>query len=334
MRFAAFSRIAACIVGISCSFAPMTSGASNCKCPKNPGPGGGVQCAKDQVATCDPSSGECNCTCDSVQAGKTKAEYEAQILSTVLHAKIDPSELSSDQYRVPVSSFRKSYEANGTFTFDKEENPAGRSRNRGQVTVGVPEWLEKVLGRKGGVSIGPGASLQNCPNGMCIGGENRGPATVNNPTGSIVNQNSTNLGAQTVNNTPPSRIPSDEQIIHFKSIISRVDPKFTVRIFPAGSGDDVEPTVEKIANALHDLERPVNTAGYIGFGGGPIATAEGIECYSTEWDSPDLQQFLKAMEVLGLKCKVINHARALVGESEVTIARNGGVTVLIGRQPR
>jgi hypothetical protein len=102
MRFAAFSRIAACIVGISCSFAPMTSPAQSCKCPKNPGPGGGVQCAKDQIATCDPSSGECNCTCDSVQAGKTKADYQAQIFSKVLHTKVDPDELSSSIRQVCV----------------------------------------------------------------------------------------------------------------------------------------------------------------------------------------------------------------------------------------
>ncbi len=178
MRFAAFSRIAACIVAIICSFAPMTSEAADCRCRKNPGPGGGVQCAKDQIATCDGTSGECNCTCDSVQPGKAKADYQAQIFSKVLHTKVNPDELSSPQYQKYVSSFRKSGGDEGTFSFDKE---AGASRGR-QVTVGVPEWLEGVLAGKGGVSIGPGASLQNCPNGICIGGANSGTATVNNFT--------------------------------------------------------------------------------------------------------------------------------------------------------
>jgi len=190
MRFAAFSRIAACIVGFSCSFAPMTSEASNCKCPKNPGPGGGVQCAKDQVATCDATSGVCNCTCDSVQAGKTKAEYEAQIFSQVLHTKVDPDELSSPQYGKFVSSFRKSNGDKGTFTFDKETG-AGRGR---QVTVGVPEWLEGVLAGRGGVSIGAGASIQippgttieattNAPDSAAVG-INTGTVTVNPPVNS------------------------------------------------------------------------------------------------------------------------------------------------------
>jgi hypothetical protein len=205
MRFAAFSRIAACIVGISCSFAPMTSPAQSCKCPKNPGPGGGVQCAKDQIATCDPSSGECNCTCDSVQAGKTKADYQAQIFSKVLHTKVDPDELSSPQYGKFVSSFRKSNGDKGTFSFDKE---AGAGRGR-QVTVGVPEWLEEVLGGKGGVSIGPGASLQNCPNGICIGGENSGTATVNNFA-------------------PPERRLSDEQMLSLVACLKTNPGKFTV----------------------------------------------------------------------------------------------------------
>src|ERR1035441_156893 len=89
MRFAAFIRIAACIVGIICNFALMTSEAANCKCRKNPGPGGGVECAKDQIATCDATSGECNCTCDSVQPGKTKADYQAQMFSKVFHTKVD-----------------------------------------------------------------------------------------------------------------------------------------------------------------------------------------------------------------------------------------------------
>jgi hypothetical protein len=180
MRSAAFSRIAACIVAVSCGLAPITSRAQSCKCPRNPGLGGGVQCSKDQIAICDPSSGECNCTCDSVQPGKTKADYEAQIFSKVLNSKIDPADLSSPQNRIFVSSFRKSRDAKGTFSFDKEEGPAGRQESQGRVKVGVPEWLEEVLSSKGGVSVGPGASLQNCPNGICIGGENKGTATVNN----------------------------------------------------------------------------------------------------------------------------------------------------------
>jgi hypothetical protein len=176
MKFAAFRGIAVCIVWISCNIAPMLFAGESCKCPKNPGPGGGVQCAKDQIATCDPSSGECNCTCDSVQRGKSKEEYEALILSKVLKTEVDTGDLSSPQYDRFLSSFRKGGNK-GTFNFDKSVIGNGQAA---RVQVGVPEWLESVISGKGGVSIGPGATLQDCPNGICIGGENSGTATVNN----------------------------------------------------------------------------------------------------------------------------------------------------------
>ena len=130
MRFAAFGGIAACIVGISCSLAPVTSAAQSCKCPKNPGPGGGVQCSKDQIATCDPSSGECNCVCDSVQPGKTKADYEAQIFSKVMHTKVDPADLSSRKYGGFVSSFVRAPKTRGTFSSRKKPGPVQATRSR------------------------------------------------------------------------------------------------------------------------------------------------------------------------------------------------------------
>ena len=154
----------------------MSLQAAVCRCPKSPGPGGGVQCAKDQIATCDPSSGECNCTCDSVERGKSKEEYEALIFSRTLHTTVNPADLISPQYHKLVSSFRKGeHEDKGTFYFEKQ---AG-SNHTARVKVGVPEWLADILAGKGMLN-GPGASLQNCPNGICIGGNNDGAATVNN----------------------------------------------------------------------------------------------------------------------------------------------------------
>jgi hypothetical protein len=179
MKCAAFKCLSVWIVGIGCSLTPTLLAAGDCKCPHNPGPGGGVQCAKDQIATCDPSSGECNCTCDSVERGKSKEEYEALILSRTLHTTVSAADLSSPQYHKLVSSFRKGEdEDQGTFYFEKETG----SDRKARVKVGVPEWLESVLAGKGAVLNGPGASLQNCPNGICIGGDNSGTATVYNFT--------------------------------------------------------------------------------------------------------------------------------------------------------
>lgn len=177
MKLIALHRAFAWAIAISCSFLPTAFVAQSCKCPKNPGPGGGVHCASNQIATCDPTSGECNCTCDSAQQGKTKEEYEAQIFSQVLHKKVDPAELSSPQYAIPSSSFRKAPQFKGTFSFDTEEQPAGRSERPGKIRVGVPDWLEKILEGHDGVSVGPGALLQNCPNGKCTNGNNHVDAT-------------------------------------------------------------------------------------------------------------------------------------------------------------
>lgn len=174
MKFAVSRNVTVFVAGIVFIFAPVLFGEESCKCPRSPGPGGGVQCAKNQVATCDPSSGECNCTCDSIEGGKSKDYYEALILSKTLHTAVEPTELSAPQYRKVMSSFRRGDEK-GTFRLDK--GGTGRST---EVNVGVPDWLDDVLVGKGGVSFGPGAGLQNCPNGICITGNNNGSATVNN----------------------------------------------------------------------------------------------------------------------------------------------------------
>jgi hypothetical protein len=136
MKLAVIKALGVCVVAISCNFTSMLFAAENCRCPKNPGPGGGVQCAKDQLATCDPSTGECNCTCDSVQRGKTKEEYQSLIFSRVLNKRVEPFDMHSPEYQKLNSSFSKS-ESNGTFYLSKKAQD-GRTV---QVTIGVPEWL-------------------------------------------------------------------------------------------------------------------------------------------------------------------------------------------------
>ncbi len=300
MKSVAFSKAAACIVGIICSLAPGTSTAQSCKCPRNPGPGGGVQCSKDQIATCDPSSGECNCTCDSVQPGKTKADYEAQIFSKVLHTKVDPSDLSTGQYSVPVSSFRKSLEGKDTFSFDKEEGPAGRQERKGQIKVGVPEWLEEVLNNKGGVSLGPGASLQNCPNGICIGGENSGTATVNNYA-------------------PPTRLLDSGHREKFKAAL-RGTPKDVVYIFPDGTDTDVIPLAKQLCDLFNDSWTADCPPGI-----SPLTLPTdlvGIHCYSAK------NAAMQAFHEGGLDCIVEDRPFIAGGTTIYTM------TILIGNAKR
>ena len=174
MKFVATRAVAAFTLGIVCSLTSMLFAGESCKCPKDPGPGGGVKCAKNQLATCDPSSGECNCTCDSVESGKSKEYYQALIFSKALNTTIEPSDLSLPRYSKLLSSFRKA-DNKGTFVFQKNVGTDHPS----DVRVGVPDWLENVLVGKGGTAIGPGASFQNCPNGICNAGDNNGSQTVN-----------------------------------------------------------------------------------------------------------------------------------------------------------
>jgi hypothetical protein len=97
---------------------------------------------------------------------------------------VEPDDLSSPQYQKFVSTFRKSDGDKGTFRFDKEP---GGSQGR-QIQIGVPGWLEEVLEAKGGVSVGPGAALQNCPNGNCSVENDNGTkiyATSNAPNSAV-----------------------------------------------------------------------------------------------------------------------------------------------------
>jgi len=184
MKSAAFKRIAICAVGVSLNLGTTLSRASSCKCPKPPG--GGVQCTDNQIAKCDPRYGECNCSCVSVTREKTPAEYEALILSSVFGTEVKPAEIS-DEYR--GLGFRQNKPQSNdkgeiTFSLDFSKAPhlhfgdsgnlkdALRLQEASKVKLGLPGWLGDLLIAKGGVSVGPGASLQNCPNGSCAAGDN------------------------------------------------------------------------------------------------------------------------------------------------------------------
>jgi hypothetical protein len=194
MKSDALSRIAICVIGAGLCLTPTPSTASGCKCPKPPG--GGVQCTDNQIAKCDPRDGECNCSCVSVERQKTTAEYEAVILSSVLKAEISATEVLNTFRGVKFSEDKHGVDEKDDFTisvdFSKLGPPKGEQvwnvggghgvdlKGASQVKVGLPGWLGEALVAKGGVSVGPGASLQNCTNGICIGGDNNGTATVIN----------------------------------------------------------------------------------------------------------------------------------------------------------
>jgi hypothetical protein len=63
---------------------------------------------------------------------------------------------------------------------------------------------------------------------------------------------------------------------------------------------------------------------------GVTTDVEGLKCYSTHWSSPDGVAFQKAMEAGGLTCEYIPEG---FSQNGVTIM-GGGITILIGRQPK
>ena len=120
--------------------APALIWAQECRCPERPkGPGGGVRCTKDQIATCDPSKGECNCSCDSAPRGKKKEEYLSVIFSRGLGTEVTPSELSEPKYQDLMASFLRS-ENKGNYSLTKIVE--GKQI---QVNVSLPEWLVSAL---------------------------------------------------------------------------------------------------------------------------------------------------------------------------------------------
>lgn len=120
--------------------------AEKCDCPSPPG--GGVQCTKGQIATCDPTKGVCNCKCEDVPKGKSNDEYFSIIFSTALDHYVEPTDLSKPQFQALSRKFIDS-ERNGMFYVSKKNN-------RGEtvdVTIGLPDWLAGEL--KAGWGPGP-----------------------------------------------------------------------------------------------------------------------------------------------------------------------------------
>lgn len=162
-------------------------------------------------------------------------------------------------------------------------------------------------------------------NGAAVGSITAGPCS------NIQVGGSGNTSA--VNCAPPSRIPSDKQMEDFKAILEKAN-KITIRIFPAGSTDDVPPIRRKLCDALHQIHWPFATAKDVDSGGYDAFSVEGIECYSVTWDSPSPKSFAEAMDAAGLRCKKIAGEPPFGGATGVIMGGPGGITVLIGRQPR
>jgi hypothetical protein len=136
--------------------------------------------------------------------------------------------------------------------------------------------------------------------------------SVTNPTGSIVNQNSTNYGSQVVNNAPPSRVLSDGNARKFQ--IALEGRSGTIFIFPDGTDIDVVP----LAKQLCDLFQGHGAVNCIGVPGSAAmisislpSQVNGIHCYLTD------ERVYAAFKDSGLKCM---YESSRLGESGLSVA--------------
>jgi hypothetical protein len=147
---------------------------------------------------------------------------------------------------------------------------------------------------------------------------------VENPTGSIVNQDSQNFGTQSVYNTPPSRIiPSGKENDFVNAL--KTFPGGLVTIVKAGSSDDVAPLEGQIVQLAHRAGWGANYGGSV-YSAEGTPQADGLECYLPRgWDQPMGRAFKMALQSANLKCKYFNTAYNFGGMGV------GGLAFVIGR---
>lgn len=151
--------------------------------------------------------------------------------------------------------------------------------------------------------------------------------SVTNPSGSIINQASPNYGKQIINNVPPSRVRSDEQLAAFEFEFNKVKHG-AIRVVFASSADDVFPLSQQICAVA--LRAKWGTSCPLGRNSqmGREAVADGLQCYSDNWSADDARAFKKAMIAAELECNY--HPMAYDFGDGIQIEDPGGVALIIG----
>jgi hypothetical protein len=112
----------------------------------------------------------------------------------------------------------------------------------------------------------------------------------------------------TTNCVPPSRVLTAEKAKQLTRDFTQI-PHLNVSIFPAGTSDDVQPVFLQLCNIVMDASWHPNCQGLNGtsMGGIKIPVIEGIQCFSSSWNT-GTQAFVKtALESAGFGCSYINH---------------------------
>jgi hypothetical protein len=118
-------------------------------------------------------------------------------------------------------------------------------------------------------------------------------------TGGDCTQNVVGGNNNTNNCVPKRREMSDAQVDAFAEQLRGVPGGLA--IVPAGASDDIEPLVEKLVRAVKKAKWGFSFASGVEIGG-ETPTADGIQCYSMDWNSEDASHFLAAVKAAGLEC--------------------------------
>lgn len=133
-----------------------------------------------------------------------------------------------------------------------------------------------------------------------------------------------NFGTQIVNNVPAIRALSDQESLDFTTALSKSTGVLVV--LPASSSDDVFPLSKQICSAAEKARWgsvcPTDRSALMG----QSITAQGLECYSPNWESSYSKAFKDAMTAAGLGCRYFPKAY----DPGTGVSFGGGVVLLIG----
>ncbi|HYL62863.1 MAG TPA: hypothetical protein VE077_09595 [Candidatus Methylomirabilis sp.] len=160
---------------------------------------------------------------------------------------------------------------------------------------------------------------------------NQGPTVGNITQGPCSNvQVGGSNNTATTNCVPPSRARSPQQLTGFTAALGKT--KGMLRVVMASSADDVFPLSQQLCGAAKNANWGIACPMSRNSNMGTEAIADGLECYSDNWESSDAIALKEAMKSAQLSCKYISEAYNF--GSGVTVGGTGGVTILIGSPSR
>jgi len=129
----------------------------------------------------------------------------------------------------------------------------------------------------------------------------------------------------TTNCVSPSRVLTAEKAKQLTRDFAQI-PHLNTSIFPAGISDDVQPVFLQLCNIIMDSSWHPNCQGLNGtsIGGIKIPVIEGMQCFSSSWNTGAQALVKSALDNAGFGCNYIDHRFTANGITP------GEIVILIG----